>query len=399
MVSATYSYDGDGRRVKKVNGFTTIFVYDAMDRLVAEYSDQSNTAGTNYLTSDTLGSPRIVTDSIGTVKGRHDYLPFGEDIATAVGNRSTVQGYSSLDYVRQKFTQKERDSETGLDYFLARYYSSAQGRFTSPDSFSGNRYDPQTLNRYAYVSNNPVRFIDTTGHSIEGWLHKTENKKKSKWQDEILFNRGGMYPGFRQDQNQSPTPPPGTHFNGEGALVNDDGTPYLPPENAGDVSSVVVNISDPPPPSQHKSWFKTLLGWLGFGGGAAAATTTASSGGTIFSGSVRFISGVAIYDQRGNLIYNGTIDLQPTYERISRGELNPHRNDGSTFENREQILPVQPSGYYTEWVVPTPGVSGPGSQRIITGQNGEIWYTADHYNSFMPLNDIARKCGCGPGPN
>jgi RHS repeat-associated protein len=62
-----------------------------------------------------------------------------------------------------KFTGKERDAETGLDYFGARYYSGAQGRFTSPDPLGGHLADPQTLNRYAYVRNNPLRFNDPTG--------------------------------------------------------------------------------------------------------------------------------------------------------------------------------------------------------------------------------------------
>ena len=61
------------------------------------------------------------------------------------GGRTTAQGYSASDNVRQKFTQKERDIETGLDYFLARYYSSMQGRFTSPDEFKGGPRDVYIL--------------------------------------------------------------------------------------------------------------------------------------------------------------------------------------------------------------------------------------------------------------
>jgi RHS repeat-associated protein len=73
------------------------------------------------------------------------------------------------------FTSKERDAETGLDYFGARYYSGAQGRMTSPDPFmivtaaqdreQLGRYlsNPQNWNRYAYAFNNPLRFIDPTG--------------------------------------------------------------------------------------------------------------------------------------------------------------------------------------------------------------------------------------------
>jgi RHS repeat-associated protein len=67
----------------------------------------------------------------------------------------------------QWFTGKERDAETGLDYFGARYFSGAQGRFTSPDSPSyANRKNPQTWNLYAYALNNPVTFADADGHEI-----------------------------------------------------------------------------------------------------------------------------------------------------------------------------------------------------------------------------------------
>jgi len=66
--------------------------------------------------------------------------------------------------VRQKFTSQKRDNETGLDYMHARYFASAQGRFTSADSVAGSIANLQSLNRYAYVSNNPLNFNDPTGH-------------------------------------------------------------------------------------------------------------------------------------------------------------------------------------------------------------------------------------------
>jgi RHS repeat-associated protein len=97
---------------------------------------------------------------------RHDYLPFGEELFAGTGNRTTAQGYSVADGVRQKFTSKERDAETGLDYFIARYHSAAQGRFVSPDSFGGDPLNPQSMNLYTYVQNNPLKYIDPTGHKF-----------------------------------------------------------------------------------------------------------------------------------------------------------------------------------------------------------------------------------------
>src|SRR5262249_21626314 len=131
----------------------------------------------SYLTTDHLGSTRVVTDGNGGVKSRHDYLPFGEEIpGTAQFGRSGVSNYGSTDGVRQKFSEKERDSESGLDYFGARYYSSAQGRFCSADLESPHLPNPQTLNRYRYALNNPLLYIDPDGHQEKekGWVERVK---------------------------------------------------------------------------------------------------------------------------------------------------------------------------------------------------------------------------------
>ena len=99
-----------------------------------------------------------------------------------------------------------------------------------------------------------------------------------------------------------------------------------------------------------------------------------------------FIDGVTVIDRGTGTTFTGAVDLRPTLDRIDNGIPHPHRNDGSTFRNREGLLPSQPEGYYTEFVHPTPGLNGPGPQRIIRGQGGELYYTPDHYRSFIPLN-------------
>ena len=145
----------------------------------------ASSSNIHWLVTDQVGTPRMIVDHSGTFSGvtRRDYLPFGEEISGEVGFfRTSANGYSDSDRVRQKFSSKERDIETGLDYFLARYYSSAQGRFVSPDEFSGGPTElfaevaahnptfyadlgePQSLNKYHYTLNNPFRFIDPDGH-------------------------------------------------------------------------------------------------------------------------------------------------------------------------------------------------------------------------------------------
>lgn len=95
--------------------------------------------------------------------------------------------------------------------------------------------------------------------------------------------------------------------------------------------------------------------------------------------------GQRIHDEQGRLVYEGDVDLGPVFARIASGNRDSHRNDGTTFGNREGRLPRQPRGYYTEWVVRTEGVRSVGPQRLITGRNGEAFYTPDHYETFVPV--------------
>lgn len=111
----------------------------------------------------------------------------------------------------------------------------------------------------------------------------------------------------------------------------------------------------------------------------------------IFRGeTTRLVNGVVVVDRRSGTVFNGTVDLGPTIDRIEAGGSYPHRNDGSVFQNRAPVnqtsplLPVQSPGYYTEYVVPTPNTR-PGPQRIITGKGGDMYYTPDHYDTFIPL--------------
>lgn len=173
-VVGTYSYDAEGRRVTKVSGgTTTVYVYDALGQLTAEYStaEPSALCQTCYLTVDHLGSTRQQTDGTsGQVVACHDYFPFGEEIPSGTGGR-TAACFTAADATTQRFTGKERDNETassameGLDYFGARYFSGAQGRFSTPDDPFNDQdpADPQSWNLYSYVRNSSLTYTDATG--------------------------------------------------------------------------------------------------------------------------------------------------------------------------------------------------------------------------------------------
>jgi RHS repeat-associated protein len=187
--NATYVYDGDGRRVEKIlsSGQATVYVYDGLRNLAAEYTPANTlskeyihfngqsvaieNAGsapctTCYLAFDHIGSLRMVTNGSATVIARHDYIPFGEEIPGGVAGRNSQFG-PGLDNVSQRFTEKERDTESSLDYFDVRYYTSGVGRFMSPDPGDAgvDITDPQSWNGYAYVGNNPLAYVDPNGMS------------------------------------------------------------------------------------------------------------------------------------------------------------------------------------------------------------------------------------------
>jgi RHS repeat-associated protein len=178
-----YTYDGDGRRVMKTWNFgtaaaqTTSYVYDALGQMVAEYGvATAPDSGTKFITADHLGSTRLVTDMSQSQKACYDYLPFGEQIPSGTDGRTSTCFTGTTVPLTSKFTGKEREGSeaASMDYFGARYMSSQQGRFTSPDWSAKPQavpyedlYDPQSLNLYAYVENNPLSHADPDGHGLD----------------------------------------------------------------------------------------------------------------------------------------------------------------------------------------------------------------------------------------
>ncbi len=147
---------------------TTVYVYDAFGRLAAEYSSVApvvGSGGTFYRTEDHLGSTRLVTKQDQTVAECRDFFPFGERIGSGLNGRSLTCYGGTGDVLAQQFTGKERDKESSLDYFGARYYSARLGRFVSLDAPFVDQFAsaPQSWSLYSYARNNPLRFLDPTG--------------------------------------------------------------------------------------------------------------------------------------------------------------------------------------------------------------------------------------------
>ena len=145
-------------------------MYDAFDRLAAEYAPTAPTvtARTEYRTTDHLGSTRVVTDEAKTVISRRDFYPFGERIGSTETGRGGVAAYGSDPELPQRFTAKERDDESNLDYFLARYYASSLGRFNGvdPENAGARKAIPQSWNGYSYTFNRPLSLTDPDGRAV-----------------------------------------------------------------------------------------------------------------------------------------------------------------------------------------------------------------------------------------
>ena len=172
--TASYIYDANGRRVRKTNaGLNYDYLYDLSGHVITVFTGgwargevyianrhlATYTNGTTYFAhSDWLGTERARTTVTGAVYETCTSLPFGDNLQCSTTDPSPLH-----------FTGKERDSESGLDNFGARYNSSSFGRFVSPDpdNVSGASHidDPQNWNAYVYVRNNPLALTDPTGEN------------------------------------------------------------------------------------------------------------------------------------------------------------------------------------------------------------------------------------------
>ena len=168
-VVQNYIYDGNGKLVEKTSGSSvTVYVYDAMGVLQAEYTNASSINSPCltpcYLGHDYLGSLRLVTDRYANIVGRHDYIPYGEEIPAGTAGRTTQWG-ATKDTIPTRFTGQLRDPQTNLDWFNTRYFEAAAGRFLSPDPANAGAdiTHPQSWNAYAYVLGNPLANVDPSG--------------------------------------------------------------------------------------------------------------------------------------------------------------------------------------------------------------------------------------------
>jgi RHS repeat-associated protein len=202
--TSCYVYNSEGQRVRKTTGSTNScgtpmtgasvdYLYDISGHQIAEVSSSggwnrgevyagethiatynNGTNGTTFFTqADWLGTERVRSNVSGAACETISSLPFGDGQA--------ISG-SCGDPTPMHFTGKERDSESGLDNFGARYNSSSMGRFMSPDPFYNDSHpeNPQSWNEYAYARNNPLRYVDPNGETATVSTTCTTDQQNNK---------------------------------------------------------------------------------------------------------------------------------------------------------------------------------------------------------------------------
>ncbi len=272
----TYTYDAGGQRVKRnVNGVETWQVYGIGGELLAEYAANGSpsspqkeyayrngallvtaepAANIHWLVSDQLGTPRMIFDKTGSLAAmsRHDYLPYGEELFVGQGLRTATMGYGASDGVRQKFTGYEADGETGLNFAEARYQSSTQGRFTSADPLQASAHptDPQSWNRYAYVRNNPLNFVDPSGQLLSlltanftessfGSVPQADEGNTFAQPDSTFQDQGQNYGSIKVSDGSKGDAAVGGTAGKAGS--EQTGSPQNPVSNSGTISGTVVD--------------------------------------------------------------------------------------------------------------------------------------------------------------
>jgi RHS repeat-associated protein len=345
--TASYQYDAWGKRIRKTASAigNLDYIYDTSDRVLAEYQVSSGFTGfyryylymggkltaeyhnntTYFRHEDHLGSASVITDVNHLVYDAIEYQPYGEQVSGGTGTT-------------HKFTGKERDAESGLDDFDARYYSSTIGRFMTPDwadsptavpyAHFGN---PQSLNLYSYVENNPTTVGDPDGHCPPCAPYEVANSLDS------MINSAVSYVGNKAITSGSPTLAATTTF--AAGVMGDVGKGFTSllrtgesvgslPENATS-AQIATAVAE-----EGGRVGGTILAVVAVGGSSTPATAEqgASVAGEIGQNRVTLGNGSQV-DLAGKAHFEKTSGESVPTPHIKDPVYNTNPNTGATYQN------------------------------------------------------------------
>ena len=204
-----YTYNADNARVKKVVGSTATYYvgnwYEVTNSAATKYYyfgaqrvAMRTSAGVTYLHGDHLGSTSVACNgTTGALVSRQTYYAFGGLRSYDVAQITTVTDYT--------FTGQKNDAASALMFYNARYYDANIGRFVQADPIVAAPFNPQSLNRFAYVLNNPVRYTDPTGYKTEipdGYgISKLPPPPPPPWEEEEETSGSGGASGYGYSGN------------------------------------------------------------------------------------------------------------------------------------------------------------------------------------------------------
>ncbi|MBS0624876.1 MAG: hypothetical protein JSS32_02360 [Verrucomicrobia bacterium] len=334
---------------------------------------------------DLSGNITFLYTPDGTFTESYRFTAFGEELVS-----SSINPW--------RFSSKRKDPETSLVYYGRRYYDPSLGRWLTPDPAGFT----DGMNLYAFVHNDPLTHFDEYG-LLDYGQYTWSAQDRSQGQLGLgygLMNGAFNALSFSNALIHCPLAPFTSYQSGtfNWAMPSSYHTinSFLD-KTHGQINNRFFGRAD-----LSNDFFQSgriggeLVGDRLFGGvnnrlmGAALNASTWTLGKL---SSLRLnISDFVKKIQSRNFLQFGSKDyksipqafneLKPTLERIEKGIKFPHRNDGSFFMNREGLLPKKHKEYYREYVHHTPGTNGPGPKRVVIGEQGEIYYTPDHYATF-----------------
>ena len=391
---------------------------------------------------DYLGSITHVTTATGGIVEEYSYDPWGRLRNPTNYALATPNAEPEL-MLGRGYTGHEHLPWFGLINMNARLYDPVLGRFLSPDPFVQMPNFTQNFNRYSYCLNNPLVYVDENGEyawaivgaiggilnlisnwdNIDGFLDWLSTFAVGFSAGALAVVSGGSSIGAAIGVGAATSAV--TSFNNEmvaqtGANFTSDGNinwdnvwmSTVSGAVAGAASGAVgswassanITVNDISSPLLNSAVTSTMS--AGAGHIAGGTSYNLMSGQGLSEAFQNSLYGVGKSILLGGVIGMGTttatclatginpltgvsitskdLNLDLSVQRIQNKESYPHKNDGAVFKNNEGYLPPSKDpNYYREYVHPTPGVKGPGPQRIITGSRGEWYYTPDHYKTFI----------------
>lgn len=412
----------------------------------AVYVREGSGAWTFYnIGRDYLGNITHIATYDGTLVEENSYDPWGR-LRNPETKEVYALGTEPGLMLGRGYTGHEHLTWFGLINMNARLYDPVLGRFLSPDPFVQTPDFTQNFNRYSYCLNNPLVYVDENGEiawfipiitGVIGGvvnLFANINNVEGFWDGLSTFAVGfaagalavvsggssigaaigtGIATGAVTSFNNSMVAQTGANFAVEGDINwNNVWQSTISGAVAGGASGAVgswastanITINGVSSPLLNSAVTSTLSAGTGHIVGGTAYNLMSGQGfADAFNNSLQgiwkniLIGGVigvgtttatclatGINPITGLNISAKDLHLDASVQRIQNGVSNPHRHDGTVFNNREGYLPQSNDpNYYHEYVHPTPGINGAGPQRIITGSRGEWYYTPDHYKTFI----------------